>query len=106
MASDDIRPEVVQAIADAVVQMNPAAVTRLIEVVGEVGITPEEQARGDALALSMLDAMGAYKAQRLEAFEVLHDGRTFDHEPSWDELFTGLHPEAVERLGDRQCYRV
>ncbi|MFC0623211.1 hypothetical protein [Kribbella deserti] len=90
------RSEIVDALVNAMMNGDLAG----LEVVDQAGgFTAEERAQADALFAAQLEASAPYRRRGLEAWEVLLDGRTFDHAATWDELFDGLSNEAIERLG-------
>jgi hypothetical protein len=95
-----VRPEVVQAIFSARIDMDPEKLAPL----AAAGITPAERRQADDLYLASMLASRDQRERWLKAMEVLIGGRKFDSPPGWSELFDGLSPEGASQL--RELYDV
>lgn len=93
-----IRPEVVQAIFSALIDMDPAKLAP-VEAAG-IRITPAEQRQADELYAATIEASFDQRERFARAMEVLIDGRKFSKPPGWAELFDGLSPEVTSQLRD------
>jgi hypothetical protein len=91
-----VRPEVVQAIFSALIDMDLAKLAPL----AEAGITPAERKQADELYLASIIAGHDQRDRWLRTVEILIGGRTFSSPPSWPERFDGLSPEGAAKLRD------
>jgi hypothetical protein len=102
MTDDETRPEVVQALFDALLEMDPAKLAPLYDT----GITPTERRQAQDLFIAARIASMDHRERWLEAFSVLTAARSKDHPltdaTAWGELFDELTPERVARL--RELY--
>jgi hypothetical protein len=91
------RPEAIQAIVSAVVDMTPESIARLANL---THITPEERERADQLILAQMEAEMPHRERVSAAWNALMDGRTFEQPPAgWAEFFDGMSAASIERLG-------
>jgi len=91
----DVRPDVVQAVFDALWSMDPAKLAPL----AAKGITPAERRQADDLMLAAMLATDEHQERTAEVWEVLIT-RQWSSPPSWAELFNDLTPERAARLRD------
>lgn len=92
------RPEVVDAVYSALIEMNPAKLTAL-EKTG-IRITEAERAAAEDLYMASMLASLSHRERRLAALQLLAGGREIFGPPSWADLFDGLSPERAEQLRD------
>jgi len=93
--SDEIRPEVVEAIVRAMTQRNPAV---LLEI-AHLGVTPAERRAADDLMLATITATSDHQARIVKAMELLLH-RRWDSPPTWEQLFDDVTPEIQAQLED------
>lgn len=91
-----IRPEVVQAIFSALVDLDPEKLAPL--AAAQVTVTPAERAQAKDLYAASLRASQDQRGRWLEAMKVLIAGRDLSAGGSWADLFDGLGPEQVSEL--------
>jgi hypothetical protein len=92
---EQVRPEVVQAVFDALSTMDLAKLAPL----AETGITPAERRQAEDLWLASQLASEDYREHQAEVWEVLI-ARQWSSPPSWEQLFDDLTPERAARLRD------
>lgn len=95
MSTSGSRSDVIQAIYDTLITMDPARLTPL----AELGATSSERAEAEALFLASKEAATGYQARRLEAWRLLV-ARRYDAPPSWAQLFDDLSPDRHARLAE------
>jgi hypothetical protein len=93
--SEEIRPEVVEAIVRAMTHMDP---TVLLEI-AHLGVTPAERRAADDLMLVTMTAPSDHQARTLKAMELLLH-RRWTSPPSWRQLFDDVTPEIQAQLED------
>lgn len=106
-ASDEVRPEVVQAICDLTMDMlsgpDVAKIEAKIEanmrLLAEKRITPAEREHADDLILATMAAEADHRDREAEVWHVLI-ARQWSSPPSWEQLFDDLTPERAEQLRD------
>ena len=94
----EVRPEVVQAIFSALVDMDPGKLAPL-EASG-IRIAPAERKQADELYLACMLASFDQRECLLDAMKVLIGGRKLSAAASWSDLFDGLSPGRVSQLRD------
>jgi hypothetical protein len=98
MTENEPRPEVVDAVYSALINMDQSKLLPLQE--GGTRITASEKAAAEDLYLASRLASLDHRTRWLRAMEVLIGGRKFTTEPTWAELFDGLSPEGASELRD------
>ena len=91
------RPEIVQAIYDALMSMDAVALQTLEQSV--MPISPTERRRAEELFAASMLAGEDRLDRRTEVWHVLI-ARHWDTAPSWEQLFDDLTPERAARLGE------
>ena len=92
------RPEVVQAIYSALVDMNPAPLQQLLS--DGVVVTASEKMEAENLFLASMIATRGFRDRESEVWETLV-ARKWERPPAdWAELFDDLSPERASRLGE------
>ncbi len=92
--SEYVRPEVVQALVDAVIDPTPATLERMAAI---DRVRPAERAAADSLTLSTLKATADHRDRTMEVWDVLLK-RQWESPPSWGQLFDELTEADIERL--------
>jgi hypothetical protein len=92
----EIRPQVVQAVFSALMDMDPAKLAPL----EAMKITAAEREHAEDLFAAALLANHDQRGRWLKSIEVLLGDRTFTTPPTWAELFDGLTPERAAQLRD------
>jgi hypothetical protein len=95
MTDSEPRPEVIDALFDALYTMDPAKLHRA----AELGATPTERQRADELFLASKLAAQDHRARTIEAWGVLI-ARQWSSPPTWEQLFDDLTPDRAARLRD------
>lgn len=90
-----VRPEVVQAVFSALIDMDPA----LLAPLAELGITPAERKQAEDLYLASMIARSDSLDRKGEVWELLIN-REWSSPPTWEQLFDELSPERADRLGE------
>jgi hypothetical protein len=93
--SGTVRPEVVQAIFSALIDMDPARLAPL----AELGIAPAERKEAEDLYLASMIARSDHLDRKGEVWELLIS-REWSSPPTWEQLFDELSPERAARLGE------
>jgi hypothetical protein len=91
----EIRPDVVEAVLSALIDMDPAKLALL----AGVGVTAAERKQADDLFLASIVANAGYREREDEVWDVLIT-RQWPSPPTWEQLFEELTPERAARLGD------
>lgn len=91
------RPEVIQAVLSALIDMDPAKLAPL----RETGITAVERKQAEELFATTMLATADHRQRQIEAWEVLI-GRDWPAPPTWQEMFDELTLERADRL--RELY--
>lgn len=90
------RPDVVQALFGALVDMDPGQLAKI----EETGITPAERRQAEDLFAASIEASLPRRQRFVEAMRVLICDRKLQDGTTWPELFDGLTPERAEVLRD------
>jgi hypothetical protein len=96
----EIRPDVVQAVFSALIDMDPDKLTPL-EAAG-IRITPAEREQADKLYHASMLASMHQRERWLKAVQVLTSSRKLSEDTSWSDLFDSLGPEHASQL--RELY--
>jgi hypothetical protein len=91
-----IRPDVVQALFSALIDMDPGKLAAL----AETGITAAERKQADELYLASIIADFDQRERWLHAMEIIIGDRKLSDNPSWTDLFDDLTPERAAQLRD------
>jgi hypothetical protein len=91
----EIRPDVVEALLSALIDMDPA---RLAPLAGAAVTTAERKQAEDLFLASMLASAG-HRERQTEAWDILIT-RKWPSPPTWDQLFDDLTPEREARLAE------
>jgi hypothetical protein len=95
-SDDDTRPEVVQALFQALIEMDDSA---LLHLEG-TAITPAERAAAENLYLAAAPANLGHRKRKVEAIRLLAGDGGLAGNPTWAELFDRLPAERVPQLAD------
>jgi hypothetical protein len=90
------RPEVVQAIFSALIDMDPGKLAPLQEA--GIMITPAEREQAEGLYHASMLASMDQRERWLEAMQVLTSNRKLTGGTSWSDLFDSLGPEHASQL--------
>ncbi len=96
----EVRPEVVQAVFSALVDMDPDKLAPL-EVSG-TRVTPAERKQAEELYAASLRASRDQRERWLKAMQVLTGDRKLTEGTGWPDLFDDLTAERLEQL--RELY--
>ncbi len=86
------RPEVVQAISDALMSLDLARLTAI-----EGTITPAELMQAEQLFAAELEASQDYRDRRIRAWQILAR-QPWPEEATWPQVFDLLTPERARRV--------
>jgi hypothetical protein len=88
------RPDVVQALFSALVDMDPGQLAKI----AETGITPAERRQAEDLFAASIEASLPRRQRFTKAMVILADGGQLQQGATWRELFDSLTPERAQLL--------